>query len=71
MAIRPRMTQSNLEGIRLNVRNNPLAGKGFLTLDQLENDAICAFYNSVVTADEAERIANQPVIELTKKQADG
>lgn len=51
MAIRPLMTLQVLEGIRRQVRLNPLAGKGAYTVEQLENDAILAHYNTVVVAD--------------------
>jgi hypothetical protein len=55
MAIRPLMTLQVLEGIRRQVRLNPLAGKGAYTVEQLENDAILAHYNTVVAVDNEEQ----------------
>lgn len=55
MAIRPLMTLQVLEGIRRQVRLNPLAGKGAYTVEQLENDAILAHYNTVVVTDNDEQ----------------
>lgn len=48
VAVKPQMTIQALEGIRRQVRLNPLAGKGAFTMEQLENDALLAHYNTCV-----------------------
>lgn len=48
MATKPLMTIQALEGIRRQVRLNPLVGKGALTVEQHENDAILAHFNMCV-----------------------
>lgn len=66
MAARPRLTIQELEGIRRQVRLNPLAGKGSYTVDQLENDALLAHYNTVVMADTAETLPPAPSPSVVK-----